>query len=152
MMKDTKNEEAASPEKQPSESSFANVTTSQRTPQRQVPIRSDFMLTPPNANFTLPNVELQPSEMDNFAFSSGYSNQLLNMNPVLSSPYNQLNLCQVLSTYLNVYMKYLHFLHPYFKIPRDGATALSLISVPFDAQTRKEKIYNMALNTILALG
>ncbi len=68
-------------------------------------------------------------------------------------PYTQhLALCSTLSAYLSVYVKYLHFIHPFFKIPNSGSLALSLISVPFEQQSRKERIYNMALNTILALG
>jgi hypothetical protein len=68
-------------------------------------------------------------------------------------PYTQhLALCSTLSAYLSAYVKYLHFIHPFFKIPNSGSLALSLISVPFEQQSRKERIYNMALNTILALG
>jgi len=153
IMKDPRNDEPISTEK-PVLDPFANPAVSPQPLQRPLSTgKIDFSSIPPNSNFTVPNAsEMPPNEIDNnLAFIPG-SNQLANLNLALASPYNQFNLCQTLSTYLNVYLKYLHFVHPYFKIPRDGAMALSLISVPFDLQSHKERIYNMALNTILALG
>jgi hypothetical protein len=151
-MRDSRNEEPTSLEKPSSESFINQGTSTQMQPRPLSTGKPEFSTLMTNTNFPISNVsDMPPNEMENVMLGPG-SNQLVNLNPALSSPFSQISLCNTLSNYLNVYWKYLHFIHPYFKIPKDGAMALSLISVPFDLQSHKERIYNMALNTILALG
>jgi hypothetical protein len=151
-LREPRNDEPISMEKPSSESFVNQATPPQMQPRLLSTGKSEFPTLITNTNFPVSNVpDMPPNEMESLMLGPG-SNQFVNLNPALASPFNQISLCQTLSNYLNVYWKYLNFIHPYFKIPKDGAMALSLISVPFDLQSQKERIYNMALNTILALG
>ena len=122
---------------------FASSSVSTPSPQNSV--QSPSAMTMATELLENPTQYIQKPQTPNPPSASGLQ--------LTIDPYTQhLALCSTLSAYLSVYVKYLHFIHPFFKIPNSGSLALSLISVPFEQQSRKERIYNMALNTILALG